>query len=198
MNKFEKLQKKYAAAQGNSAGLQKKKEELLEQKSRLESECQKAAENGDSDLYLQKSKEVERIDANIYVCEAQIRKALHPVTKEEAAEAWAEYVPAAEKEIKKAKADIFAVRNELLAKLRAAMQIQEKALYTREMLAEIAGQHEYAAGGSSGRYLDSLYPLDAINGLDIINERRFLQSVGLLSDADGGRLGLLTVEHKSN
>ena len=47
MNKFEKLQKKYAAAQGNSAGLQKKKEELLEQKSRLESECQKAAENGD-------------------------------------------------------------------------------------------------------------------------------------------------------
>lgn len=197
MSKFDKLQKKYIDAQNSSAALLKKKEGLLEQQAQIDAERQSAAESGNTDLYLQKGKEADRVGADLYVCEAQIRKALNPVTEKEAAEAWAEYVAAANKELDKAKADIFAVRNVLLTKLRAAMAVQEKALYTREMLAEFAGQHEYAAGGSSGRYLDSLYPLNVINGLDIINERSYLHSVGLLSDIDGGRLGLLTVEHKS-
>ena len=147
---------------------------------------------------MQKSKEADRISANIYVCDAQLKKAVNPVSVEEAAEAWAEYVGAANKEIEKAKAELYAVRNTMLAKLRAALIVQERALYTREMLAEFAGQHEYASGGSSGRFLDKLYPLGTINGLDILNERTYLRHVGLLSVEEDGRTGALTVGHKSN
>ena len=196
MSKFDKLQKKYVDAHNSSAELQKKKEVLLKQKEQLDAERQSAAESGDADLYLQKNREAERIDANLFVCEAQIKKALNPVTEEEAAEAWAEYVRTANKEIEKAKTELYAVRNTMLAKLRAAMIVQEKALYTREMLAEFAGQHEYASGGSSGQFLDKLYPLGTINGLDILNERTYLRNVGLLSIEEGGRIGALTVGHK--
>ena len=196
MTKFDKLQKKYYAAQNSSAALQKRKDVLLKQKEQLDSECQSAAESGNTDLYLQKSKEADRIGADLYVCDAQIKKASNPVTNEEAAEAWAEYVTVANKEIEKAKAELYAVRNTMLAKLRAAMIVQEKALYTREMLAEFAGQHEYASGGSSGQFLDKLYPLGTINGLDILNERTYLRKVGLLSIEEDGRTGALTVGHK--
>lgn len=198
MSKFDKLQKKYIDAQNSSAELQKKKEVLLKQKEQLDAERQSAAESGDTDLYLQKSKEADRIGANLFVCEAQIKKALNPVTEKEAAEAWAEYVRTANKEIEKAKAELYAVRDTLLAKLRAAMIVQEKALYTREMLAEFAGQHEYAAGGSSGQFLDKLYPLGTINGIDILNERTYLRNVGLLGIEEDGRTGALTVGHRSN
>ena len=197
MTKFEKLQKKYTDAQGNIAALQKRKEELDEQKKQIEAERQKAAESGDTDLYLQKSKEAEQISAVIYVCDAQYKKAVNPVSAEEAAEAWAEYVKTANKEIEKAKAELYAVRNTMLAKLRAALTVQERALYTRETLAEFAGQHEYASGGSSGQFLDKLYPLGTINGLDILNERTYLRHVGLLSIEEGGRIGALTVGHRS-
>lgn len=198
MTKFDKLQKKYYAAQNSSAALQKRKDVLLKQKEQLDSECQSAAENGNTDLYLQKSKEADRIGADLYVCDAQIKKASNPVTNEEAAEAWAEYVTVANKEIEKAKADIYAARSVLLAKLRAAMDTQEKALYTREMLAEFAGQHEYAAGGSSGAFLEKLYPLNIINSMDILQERTYLQSAGLLGIDEGGRVGMLTNGHTSN
>lgn len=198
MTKFEKLQKKYDEGQRSIAPLQKKKDSLAEQESQVRAECQQAAESGDADLYMQKSKEADRISANIYVCDAQLKKAVNSVSVEEAAEAWAEYVGTANKEIEKAKAELYAVRNTMLAKLRAAMIVQEKALHTREMLAEFAGQHEYASGGSSGQFLDKLYPLGTINGLDILNERTYLRNVGLLSIEEGGRIGALTVGHKLN
>lgn len=198
MTKFEKLQKKYADAKSSSAALHEKKEGLLKLKEQVEEERQKAAESGNTDLYLQKSREADLINADVYVCNAQIEKADNPVTKEEAAEAWAEYVRTANKEIEKAKTELYAVRNIMLAKLRAALIVQERALHTREMLAEFAGQHEYASGGSSGQFLDKLYPLGTINGLDILNERTYLRNVGLLSIEEGGRIGALTIGHKLN
>ena len=197
MTKFEKLQKKYADAKSSSAALHEKKEGLLKLKKQVEEERQKAAESGNTDLYLQKNREADLINADIYVCSAQIEKADNPITKEETAEAWAEYVKTANKDIEKAKADLLGERNVLLAKLRTAMKIQEKALYTREMLAEFAGQHEYAAGGSSGQFLDKLYPLGTINGTDILNERTYLRNVGLLGIEEDGRTGALTVGHRA-
>lgn len=104
-----------------------------------EEAAQAAADAGDTETYISKKQEAERLKAEAYVKESVLKKAEAKISRRDIESAWTDYAGTYGKQFEKAWASYLEARRNLAAMFMALVNEQNKALQTRERCASLAG-----------------------------------------------------------
>lgn len=115
-------------------------DKLMQRESQLDAEAKAAVESGDSDLYIKKMEDKDKVSQAIFVKRSFLdRQRNYYATREDAVNAWADYAAKYEKTMSKLRAE-YTSHKEKLFKLYADMvELQGSACAVRENVAEAAG-----------------------------------------------------------
>ncbi len=123
------------------------RDEIKEEEKRLFNETRdlniqadEAADAGNLDLYLELKKKIETAAAKAYVRKRQLEKKDSPVTREEAASAWADYRADYEKKLSAKLTAVDKARSAFLVAYKDAVDVQADACATRQRLAKFLDQ----------------------------------------------------------
>ena len=139
MNKIDKLLNDHQKAVSAHAGLEAEIEKLEADKQRLEVEAEAAAKSGDISLYREKHQAAGEVTEALYVRKAQLNNTNCLCTREDAGEAWQEYVNGYNREFQKAMDALERARRDLYAAFLVLLDKQHDALQIRESCAQCCG-----------------------------------------------------------
>ena len=139
--------------------------DLMKSEAALDQEMRAAAETGDVDLYLAKSKEKEQLASILYVKRTFLDNAKLPVTEDDAKKVWEAYSSKYNKELRKALEDYAAIREKLLAMYSGLVQKQADACAMRENICNVIGVKNPDVAGFKMEYVPTRSGVDALGGI---------------------------------
>lgn len=194
MTKIDKIREKYTKAQAGKQSLQAEVADLEKKQAKLEADADKIALAGDSNGYLNAKAELERLSAEVYVKKAQLKVADNPITEEEAAEAWKEYIKEADKELKAAWTDYKKKRAALFSQMQKCMDIQRGSFLKREELGTYITGDLYQGKQLAIKKLSMF----TINNNDLVHDRLMFARIGSLTAEQNILYAVLTNGHCAN
>ena len=136
--KIDALEKKLKDMEAQRSALKAEVEDAKAKQAAAEAAAQTAADAGDTETYITKKREAERLAAECYVKESVLKKQEAKISRRDIESAWTDYAGSYGKQFEKAWASYLEARRNLCALFMALVNEQNRALQTRERCANLA------------------------------------------------------------
>lgn len=156
---IDELARQVKAAEDAKEALRKEINGLKEQKTEVHNAAQTAAEGGNVDLYLEKHRAEEHLDAEIFVKEIQLKKPVARPSDEEIRMAWEDYAKGYNKDFEKALAEYQQARRSLYERYIRLVQMQNTALKRRRLCGQLTGNESLSGFKMSRLNGENVYGL---------------------------------------
>ncbi len=137
--KIDILEQQLMDLEARKSALKAEVEAAKKKQTAAEEAAQTAADAGDTETYLTKKQEAERLAAEAYVKESVLKKQEAKISRRDIESAWTDYAGTYGKQFEKAWASYLEARRNLCSMFMSLVNEQNKALQTRERCANLAG-----------------------------------------------------------
>lgn len=194
MGKYSQVIKQYQEAQERKTALEEEIKQLEAQQAELNAKAEEAAEKGNDEEYLRIKAEADRAGAIQHVRKATLQKADAPITLEEAAAAWRDYIAPVNKDFRKKYAEYLQRRKELCALFGELIGLQTAAFDTRQELYKMTTGRRYADANNADAHLAE-FNMETLDGNSTLIDRKYFYQSGEIDMATYGVWNMAAITH---